>query len=359
MSLPTTVEPGSHPSVPGLRTLNLSLRSRLIIWVLRWLLRPWTARVFRGGLERIAAAQLKLSRRPFRSRPELPMQYRVLGAVDAPVAGHLLGKLGSEQPVVLWLHGGAFVMPAMQDLHLAFLERLCTDLDASGLLPDYRLAPACPYPAGLDDCERAYRALLDTGIAPQRIVVGGESAGGNLVLGLLQRIRRRGWPMPACAVAVAPATELGRLHGPRSRSENAARDALLPMATLARVLRSYVGDHDASHPEISPVNADCRGFPPMYLVASDAEVLRDDSVLFAERASAQGASVRLDLWPALPHAFPLMEDLLPEAQSSRREIAAFMRASLAEQRVDFREQERRTPAQPVMTPLRIDAPRMA
>lgn len=323
---------GGNASLHAVRSLSLSLRSRLIIWVLRWLLRPWMARIFRGGVERMAAAQLQLSSRPFRSRAGLPMQYRVLGSVDAPTAGHLLGALQRDRPVVLWLHGGAFVMPAIQDLHLAFLERLCADLDASGFLPDYRLAPACPYPAGLDDCERAYGVLLDAGIASQRIVIGGESAGGNLVLGLLQRIRRRGWPMPACAVAVAPVTELGRLHGPRSRGGNAARDALLPMATLASVLPMYLGHHDATHPEISPVNADCSGFPPMYLVASDAEVLRDDSVLFAERASAQGASVRLDLWPALPHAFPLMEDLLPEAQTSRREIAAFMRAALAEPR---------------------------
>lgn len=316
-----------------LRQLSLSLRSRLIIWVLRWLLRPWTSRILRGGLERIAAAQLKLSSRPFHSRSGLPMQYRMFGSRDGAIAGHLLGELKSGRPVVLWLHGGAFVMPAIQDLHLAFLERLCTDLDAAGFLPDYRLAPACPYPAGLDDCERAYCALIDAGIGPQRIVIGGESAGGNLVLGLLQRIRGRGWPMPACAVAVAPATELGRLHGPRSRGGNAARDALLPMTALARVVQMYVGEHDASHPEISPVNADCSGFPPMYLIASDAEVLRDDSVLFADRAIGQGASVRLDLWPALPHAFPLMEDLLPEAQTSRREISDFMRAALAGQRL--------------------------
>lgn len=237
LTLPSVPPDSKYADVfaPGysVRPLRLSLRSRLIIWVLRWILRPWTTHIFRGGVERIAAAQLKLASRPFRPRKGMSLHYRMLGAVEEPIAGHVLGQLTPERPVVLWLHGGAFVMPAIQDLHLAFLERLCTDIDADGFLPDYRLAPACPFPAGLDDCERAYGALLSAGIEPGRIVIGGESAGGNLALGLLQRIRNRGWPMPACAVAVAPATELARLHGPRSRGGNAARDALLPMAALA------------------------------------------------------------------------------------------------------------------------------
>src|SRR3546814_6272353 len=66
----------------------------------------------------------------------------------------------------------------------------------------------------------------------------------------------------------------------------------------------YAGGHDASDPELSPLYADCRGFPPMYLLASDSEVLLDDTVLFARRAKAAGVDVRFEIWPVLPHAFP-------------------------------------------------------
>src|SRR3546814_12679734 len=94
--------------------------------------------------------------------------------------------------MLLWLHGGAFVLPAAPDMQVRLVARLCRELDAVGFVPDYRLAPFNRFPAALDDCERAYKAVLDLGFAPSRIVLAGESAGGNLVLGLLQRIRKRG-----------------------------------------------------------------------------------------------------------------------------------------------------------------------
>src|SRR3546814_17753293 len=120
--------------------------------------------------------------------------------------------------MLLWLHGGAFVLPAAPDMQVRLVARLCRELDAVGFVPDYRLAPFNRFPAALDDCERAYKAVLDLGFAPSRIVLAGESAGGNLVLGLLQRIRNRAWPMPACARPVSPATEPGPIPAPPSRT---------------------------------------------------------------------------------------------------------------------------------------------
>src|SRR3546814_5884345 len=98
-------------------------------------------------------------------------------------------------------------------MQVRMVDRLCRELDAVGFVPDYRLAPFNRFPAALDDCERAYKAVLDLGFAPSRIVLAGESAGGNLVLGLLQQIRKRGWPMPACAMPVSrKSTRLNSSH---------------------------------------------------------------------------------------------------------------------------------------------------
>src|SRR3546814_1180361 len=110
--------------------------------------------------------------------------------------------------------------------------------------------------------------------------------------------------MPACAMPVSPATELGRIHAPPSRTLRMKTDPILPIVELQRVDELYAGGHDASDPELSPLYADCRGFPPMYLLASDSEVLLDDTVLFARRAKAAGVDVRFEIWPVLPHAFP-------------------------------------------------------
>ena len=308
-----------------LKPVRIGWRSRFVIFLMRWLLRPWLSRALNGSLERIARVQLFMASRECRDTSGLPFEYRVVGRVPGHVAGNLKD---THKPAILYLHGGAFILPAVPESHGRMLCRLCRDLDAVGFLVDYRLAPAAKFPWALDDCERAYRALLDLGFDPARIVVAGESAGGSLTLGLLQRIRKNGWPMPACAVPISPGTESGRLHGPRSRMTRAKADAVLPMSGLHRVAEMYFGDWDTSDPELSPLYADLAGFPPLYLIASDAEVLLDDTTMFVQRAREAGIPTQMDLWPVLPHAFPIMEAWLPEARQARLDMTAFMRAHI-------------------------------
>ncbi len=90
----------------------------------------------------------------------------------------------------------------------------------------------------------------------------------------------------------------------------------------------YDGDWDTADPELSPLLADFRGFPPLYFLVSDNEVLLDDSVLMARRAREAGVRTRLDVWPVLPHAFPLFERLMPEARQARVDMVAFAREHL-------------------------------
>lgn len=310
---------------PSLRAVRIGLRSRFIVWLMRRFLRPWLGWVVRGSTVRIARVQLWLARQTCHDTSGLPLDYTVVGRVPGHVFGHLTE---THKTAILYLHGGAFLMPAVPRAHVWMLGRWCRDLDAVGFMPDYRLAPGARFPAALDDCERAYRALLDLGFDPRRIVLAGESAGGNLALGVLQRIRKAGLPMPCCAVPISPATELGRIHAPPSRAVKMHADPLLPIAALARVDELYAGDWDASDPELSPLYADYTGFPPLYLLASDNEVLLDDTVLLARRARAAGVPVKLDIWPVLPHAFPLFESVFPEVRQARKDIVAFIREHL-------------------------------
>jgi acetyl esterase/lipase len=322
MLLPTTDE----DRTVKLKDVKIGWRSRLVVWLMRKLLRPWLRWAIRGGDARIARVQLFLAGRVCKDSSGLELDCVVLGR--AP--GHFVGKLTeTRKPAILYLHGGAFILPAVPESHVTFVSRMCRDLDAVGFVPDYRLAPANKFPAALDDCERAYEALLELGFHPSRIVIAGESAGGNLTLGVLQRIRRKGLPMPACAVPISPGTEMGRIHAPPSRILRMRRDPILPIGDLYRVSDMYVGAHDASDPELSPLYADCRGFPPMYLLASDNEILTDDTVLFARRAREHGVDVKFDVWPILPHAFPLFSAVIPEARQARTDIIAFMREHIA------------------------------
>ena len=308
-----------------LKPVTISLRSRIFVWLMRRLLRPMLRWTVHGSFDRIARVQLFLAARTCKNSYGLPLDYCVLGRVP----GHVVGKLtDTHKPVVLYLHGGAFIIPAVPETHVTMLARICKDLDAVGFMADYRLAPFNKFPAALDDCERAYHALLELGFKPERIAIAGESAGGNLVLGVLQRIRKAGLPMPACAIPISPVTEMGRMHAPPSRALKLHSDPLLPMASLQRVDEMYAGDWDASDPELSPLYADVRGFPPMYLLASDSEVLLDDTVLFARRLREGGIETKLDVWPILPHAFPLFERIFPEVREARKDIVEFIRTHL-------------------------------
>ena len=305
-----------------LKPVTIGLRTRFIVWLMRRLLRPMLKWTVHGSFDRIARLQLLLATRVCKHTYGLPLDYLVLGRVPGHFVGHVTD---TDKPAILYLHGGAFLIPAVPETHVAMLAHWCRDLDAVGFMADYRLAPFNKFPAALDDCERAYRALLDLGFKPDRIVIAGESAGGNLTLGVLQRIRKAGLPMPACAVPISPVTEMGRIHAPPSRALKMRSDPLLPIASLQRVDEMYAGNWDASDPELSPLYADCAGFPPMYLLASDSEVLLDDTVLFARRAKAAGVDVRFDVWPILPHAFPLFERFMPEVREARKDILAFIR----------------------------------
>lgn len=310
----------------SLKPVKVGFRSRLVIFLMRWLLRPWLAWVFRGPIERIAKVQLMITGRVCRDTSGLALEYRVVGKVP----GHVLGDLrDNSKPAILYLHGGAFMLPAAPEQHVWLHAKLCRDVESVGFMPDYRLAPGNKFPAPLDDCENAYRALLDLGFDPRRIVVAGESAGGTLLFGMLQRLRKHSLPMPRCVSAVSPGGDFGRVHGPRTRSSRKNSDAILPVASLVRLADIFVGDWDTADPELSPLFADFTGFPPTYLIASESEVLLDDSLMLARRMRAAGVPVDLDVWPILPHAFPLLEAVLPEGRGARKDIAAFMKKHLA------------------------------
>lgn len=321
----------STPQAPFvMKPVHISRRSRFIIKLLRNLMRPWLAWLVKGSHARIARMQLLTASRPCRNSYGLPLEYRVIGAADGGISGHLAGSISdTHKNAILYIHGGAFILPAAPDVQIRMMCKLCRDTDSVGFGVDYRLAPSSKFPAALDDCESAYRALLDAGFDPKRIAIVGESAGGNLTLGVLQRIRKNGWPMPACAVPISPATDLGRSHGLPSRTNRAKSDPILPAAALYRVDDFYSGTHDASDPELSPLFADFRGFPPLYFLASDNEILRDDSVLCARRASEAGVDTTLDIWPELPHAFPLFSAMFPEANESHKDMAAFIKKHIS------------------------------
>jgi epsilon-lactone hydrolase len=224
---------------------------------------------------------------------------------------------------VFYLHGGSFAF-RFPNAHATFAARLCRRLGARALIPDYRLAPEHPFPAAPDDCLGAYRWLLGHGCDARHTVFLGDSAGGNLALVTLHRALRAHDPLPACAVLLSPAVDC-TLES-RSIVDNEEQDPMLSLPDLMVLRRRYLPSPALyTHPDASPLFADFRGFPPLFLQAGSSEILRDEAVRTAERAHEAGVDVELELWPRTPHAFQ-MASFLPEAAQAIDRIVRFVAA---------------------------------
>jgi len=223
---------------------------------------------------------------------------------------------------LLYLHGGAWCMGSPRT-HRGLVADLARGARVRALSVDYRLAPEHPYPAGLDDCVAAYGWLLERRVDPSRIVVAGDSAGGNLALALLLRLRDAGIPLPAGAVLLSAATDLA-LTGDSHMTRKAVDPYFANVGPNA-LIEEYVGVHDVREPYISPLYADLRGLPPLLIHVGDHEVLLDDSVRLGERAVAAGVDARTVVWPGMMHVFQMFAPFLPEARRANREIAEFVR----------------------------------
>ena len=224
---------------------------------------------------------------------------------------------------ILYLHGGGyfFCSPAT---HRPITLGMAAGADARVLAPRYRLAPEHRFPAAVEDATAAYRGLLATGTPAERIVIGGDSAGGGLALATLLSLREAGVALPAGAVLFSPWTDLAATG--ESLVTNDKSDVMFYGRGLGRGARLYLGDTPADHPLASPLYADLRGLPPLFIQASDSEVLLDDSVRLAAKAEAAGTTVRFKAWRRLPHVWQIFSPFLPEARAALAETAGFIRS---------------------------------
>lgn len=198
----------------------------------------------------------------------------------APCAG---GRAGA----VLYLHGGSFLGGSSRT-YGDVLARLCLAARAPVIAPNYRLAPEYGFPVAIDDAVSAYRSLLDSGIAPARIALAGDSAGGNLVLALLLRLRDARQPLPAAAALLSPWVDLTATGG--SLVANAIYDWAEP-GDFAAWAAHYAGPADLRQPLISPRYADLHGLPPLRVEVGSAEMLLDQVRAFVGRAREHGVAV--------------------------------------------------------------------
>jgi epsilon-lactone hydrolase len=220
--------------------------------------------------------------------------------------------------VVMFLHGGGYVSGSL-DSHRHMVAQLGREAHARTLALGYRLAPEHPFPAALEDTLAGYRFLLAQRIAPQRIALCGESAGGGLAVAAMISLRDAGEPLPACAWLSSPWTDLAQ--GGETMTTKDEIDPLIHKPYLDELAAAYV-----RNPLVSPICADLHGLPPLLIHVGSAEALLDESVRIAAIAGAAGVRVTLDIWPDMIHAFSLFFPQVAVARQALAQVGGFVRA---------------------------------
>ena len=222
---------------------------------------------------------------------------------------------------IMYIHGGGFVTGSTKTVR-PLTSELVKQTGYNLYSIRYRLAPEHPFPAAPEDCFRAYCAL-EKKYGGDGTVIMGESAGATLALATVLRAKDEGISLPACAVVIAPAVQFDQEFP--SHRNNLATDCMVSNLT-EEVRATYLISDDPSvirNPYAAPYYGDYTGFPPTLIIASDSEVLRDDSVFLHEKMKRSEAESRLHLYHNMMHIFPVAPSL-PESKEALREIRKFI-----------------------------------
>ena len=267
-------------------------------------------------------AQYDRAERVFPTPPDVAIE-----AVTAPArpAEWLRPPGARTDAAVLYLHGGGYVIGSPRS-HRHLAAAIARAAGTAALLVDYRLAPEHPFPAALDDAVAAYQWLLGRGLAPGRVVVAGDSAGGGLTVATLLALRDRGLPRPAGGVCISPWVDL--TCSGATYATKAAVDPIVTRESVAMMAQAYAGAGDPKAPLLSPLYADLRGLPPLLVQVGSDEVLLDDALGLGERARAAGVDVTIEEWPAMIHVWHWFQPMLDEAERAVGVIGNFVRTRL-------------------------------
>jgi acetyl esterase/lipase len=295
---------------------EVSLRARLTFTAARLMLRPllthWPLTTW--GMLPLPLVEAAASLLPTPSR----VTYEHVEF--AGFSGEWVRPDDAGDGVVLYFHGGAFVTCGVAT-HRHAVSRIAQACGRPVLSVAYRQLPTVRLSGSVDDCLSVYRAVLDQGVDPARIVLAGDSAGGYLAFATALAAAQEGLPGPSGIVALSPWLDFdcaAKLSHP-----NADRDAYAPASRLP-ALTKLLGVDPVADPRLSVVNGELGGLPPVLLIAAESEMLRCDAELMADRLAAADVPVTLQIWTGQVHAFPVLGDLLPESTAAIQEIGDFV-----------------------------------
>ncbi len=208
--------------------------------------------------------------------------------------------------IILYCHGGGYSTGS--SLYARTLTtKLASSTSMDVLCFDYRLAPENPYPAAMEDAMAAWDYLMLLGYGARDVILAGDSAGGNMALSLVLRLKEQKRLLPRGLVLMSPWTDLtssGKTH-----KTKAEVDPVLDAEYLERMIGNYIPEQkdkeEAKDPMISPLFGDFEGFPPTYIQVGENEILLSDSVMLHKKLVQENVSVKLDIFKGMWHVFQM------------------------------------------------------
>ncbi|MDE6015598.1 MAG: alpha/beta hydrolase [Acetatifactor sp.] len=204
--------------------------------------------------------------------------------------------------VILHCHGGGYSTGSS-----LYARTLTTKLAASTSMDvlcfDYRLAPENPYPAAVEDVMAVWNYLMLLGYGARDVIVTGDSAGGNLALALLLRLKQEERLLPRGLALMSPWTDL--TSSGKSFQTNADMDPVLNRDYIDRMVVAYAEGQDLENPLISPLFGDFAGFPPTYIQVGENEILLSDSKRLYRKLLEAGVSARMEIFSGMWHVFQM------------------------------------------------------
>lgn len=223
------------------------------------------------------------------------------------------------EQIILYCHGGGYTSgnlgysrPLASKLsHVSGRETLCFE---------YRLAPEYPYPAAVEDAVRVWDHLMRQGYGARDITLAGDSAGGNLALVLLHRLKAEGRRLPHRLVLMSPWTDM--TASGESYTQRSELDPTITMEYIQVMRAAYAGGADWSDPMLSPLFGDFEGFPPTLIQVGSNELLYSDSEQLMKRMRAAGVLCRMEEWKEMWHVFQMMP--IKKATEAMEHIGQFL-----------------------------------
>ncbi|MBD8605487.1 alpha/beta hydrolase [Aeromicrobium sp. CFBP 8757] len=252
----------------------------------------------------------------------------VIPGRSGPVAARVFVPAGEVVGVMAYLHGGGWVLGALDDFD-PLARTLADATRCAVVLPDYRLSPEHPFPAGLEDVEDAivWAATAALPVArPLPLVVAGDSAGGNLATVALRRLG--GTVQTALQVLIYPVTDCA-FDTPSYRQH--ADGLPLTRRDMQWFFEQYAPQDMWASPDISPARAaDVSALPPSVVITAEYDVLHSEGQSYAAQLQAAGVPTHLQTYPGVTHGFLRMHNFLDVARDAVADIASAVARGVSE-----------------------------